>query len=82
MSVAVSNGRVCAFAIHTIVDFGCALTEVGPASRIIKKAVFVGSFGRPHHARRRARGVEAGVCFVAFVGIAELAMDVRVHLCV
>lgn len=43
--------------------------------------MFVGLFGSPDDACGGARGVEAGVGLVAFVGLAELAMDGGAEFC-
>lgn len=52
-----------------------ALTQVGPVVRVLEEAVLGGALGAPDDAGGGAAGVEAGVGHVAFVGIAELAMD-------
>lgn len=67
-------------AFDVIVDFGSALAQVRPFIRLFCESVLVGSFSTPDYAGRCSSWVEAGVGAVAFVGVAELAMDLRVRL--
>jgi hypothetical protein len=64
-----------------VVDFGGALAEVRPLVGLVGEAVLVGALGAPDDSCRGAGGVEAGVGFVAFVRVAELAVDLGVCFC-
>ena len=61
-----------------IVGFGSTLTKIGPACRIVGKAMFVGALGAPDDACGCAGGVETGVRAVTFVGVTKLEMDAGV----
>lgn len=67
-------------ALDVVLDFGGALAEVGPRLWVLEEAVLGGALGAPDDAGGGAGGVEAGVGHVAFVGGAELAMDLGLEL--
>jgi hypothetical protein len=62
-------------AFNLIVDFRCALAEISPFLRLLEEAVLVGSLCAPNYTSGSSGGVEACVGLVAFMGIAELAVD-------
>lgn len=66
---------------HTIVNFRSTLTEIGPGLRILEEAIFVGSLGGPDYAGTCSRRIKAGVRFVTFMALAELAVDSGIEFC-
>lgn len=66
---------------NVIFDLRGSLTKVGPGIGVLGEAVLVGALCAPDHTRRRSAGVEAGMGHMAFMGIAELAMDLGLDLC-
>ena len=54
------------------------LAEIGPVSRVILKAMLVGTFGTPHDAGRGSGGVQSCMSPMAFMCIAKLAVDLAV----
>ena len=62
-----------------VIDFGCALSKVGPTGRVILKAMLGGPLGAPYYASTGSTGVKAGMRSMAFVSIAELTMDLGVE---
>jgi len=68
-------------AFDAVVDFRRTLTEVCPFFWVFEETVLVGLFGCPDDTCGGARGVETGVWLVAFVRLAELAMDGRSEFC-
>ena len=63
--------------LDVIVYFWSSLTQVCPFVGTVAEAVLIGTLCAPNHTGRGAGGIEAGVWTVAFMGIAELTMDVR-----
>lgn len=66
---------------NVVFDLGGTLAEVGPFLGVFHEAVLAGALGAPDDAGGGAAGVEAGMGHVAFVGIAELAVDFGLDLC-
>jgi hypothetical protein len=62
-----------------VVDFGCALAQVGPLVGVLEEAVLVRLFGGPDDTCGGAGGVESGVGLVALVSTAELPVGARVN---
>ena len=62
-------------AFNLIVDFRRALAEIGPFLGLFEGTMFVGTFGAPVYTSVCASRMETGVGTVAFVCIAELAVD-------
>lgn len=67
--------------LDLVVDLRRTLSQVRPCLWVLKEAVLVGALGSPYNAGRGARGVKAGVRLMAFVRLAELAVDFRGELC-
>lgn len=65
---------------NLILDLGGALAQVCPGIGVLEEAVLGGALCAPDYTGGGAAGVEAGVGEVAFVGIAELAVDLGLEL--
>jgi hypothetical protein len=61
--------------LNLVVDLRGTLTEICPLLWMVCKAMFIGSFSSPYYTGGCTSGVETGVRAMAFVGLAELAMD-------
>jgi hypothetical protein len=64
--------------LNAVVDFRCALAQVGPFFGVLKEAVLVRLFGGPDNTCGGAGGVETGVGLVALVSAAELSVGAGV----
>ena len=66
--------------LNAIIDLWSSLTQVRPLVRVISEPVLVCLLRRPDYTSCRARGIEAGVRLVAFVRLAEVAVDAGAQL--
>ena len=63
--------------LDVIVNLWSSLTQVGPVVGTIAEAVLVGTLCAPDYASRGSGGIETSMWTMAFMGTAELAMDLR-----
>ena len=68
-------------ALDLVIDLGSTLAQVCPLFRALEIAVLVGPFRGPHDAGGGTRGIEPSMGLVAFVGVAELTVDLGCELC-
>ncbi len=66
----------------TIFHLGGTLAQIRPLFGMVQEAMLVGPLRSPYDAGGGSRRVESSMSLVAFVGFAELGVDVRVLLCV
>ena len=64
-------------ALDIIVDFRGSLTQIRPLVGAIAEAVLIGTLCTPDNTCGGAGRVKAGMRTMTFVGIAELAVDIR-----
>jgi hypothetical protein len=64
--------------LDKILDLRRALAQVGPFIGLFSEAMLVRAFRAPDDSCGGTSGIEAGVGSVAFVGIAELSVNLRV----
>lgn len=62
-------------AFDVIVDFGGSLAQIGPLVGTIAKAVLVGTLCTPDNTGGGTGGIQTSMGTMAFVGVAELAVD-------
>lgn len=65
-------------ALDMILDLRCTLAQVGPFFGLVSEAVLVRAFRAPDDSCGGTSGIETGVGSVAFMGIAELSVNLRV----
>lgn len=61
--------------VDLVVDLWSSLAQVGPAGRVFKVAMLVGSLGGPHNTGGSTSRIKTSVSAVAFVRVAELAVN-------
>jgi hypothetical protein len=64
--------------LNAVVDFGCALAQVGPLIGVLEETVLVRLFRGPDDTCGGAGGVEAGVGLMALVSAAKLPVGAGV----
>lgn len=62
-------------ALDIVVDLGRTLAQVCPFFRVVEKAMLVGAFGGPDHARGCSTWVQAGMRSVSFIQPLRLGLS-------
>ncbi len=61
---------------RTIFHLGGTLTQIGPLFGVVQEAMLIGALRGPYDTGGGSRRVESSMSLVAFVGFAELGVDV------